>query len=90
MSPDVNWTDTTTGKTYDLLSMWSSYIVQLPFYATHSFNSDPYWTQLFANHFAADLAYYRGNAFFAGDRGRFGIAAGFTDRWCSAKNSGFV
>jgi hypothetical protein len=90
LHPDVSWTDISTTKSYDLLSLWSSYIVHLPFYATHSFNSDPHWTALFNNHFAADLAYYQSPAFYSGDRGRFGVGAGFTEQWCSAKDSGYV
>merc|ERR1712187_641707 len=67
-----------------LLSLWSSYIVHLPYYASHSFNSDPTWQSLFKSHWQADLAYYRSSAFYAGKQGLFGIDAGFTDKWCSA------
>lgn len=76
-------------KNMSLLSYWSSYIVQLPFYSSHSFNSDKTWQHLFYNHWAADWAYYNSTAFYAGDDGRYGIGAGFTDKWCSAKNSGY-
>jgi hypothetical protein len=41
---------------HPLLSNWPSYIVQLPYYAAHSFNSDPVWQRLFASHWAADWA----------------------------------
>ena len=41
---------------HPLLSDWPSYIVQLPYYAAHSFNSDPVWQRLFASHWSADWA----------------------------------
>ena len=72
-----------------LLSDWPSYIVQLPYYAAHSFNADATWTSLFASHWAADWAYYNTSAYYGGDDGRYGLAAGPTDKWCSAKDSGY-
>lgn len=72
-----------------LLSLWSSYIVHLPYYSSHSFNADPVWQSLFKSHWQADLAYYSSDKFYAGDAGRYGIAAGFTDKWCSAKDTGY-
>ena len=35
---------------YELLSMWSSYLVQLPYYMVHTFNSDPVYQRLFKSH----------------------------------------
>eukprot|EP00927_Polykrikos_kofoidii_P053890 TRINITY_DN48413_c0_g1_i1.p1 TRINITY_DN48413_c0_g1~~TRINITY_DN48413_c0_g1_i1.p1 ORF type:complete len:640 (-),score=54.90 TRINITY_DN48413_c0_g1_i1:72-1952(-) len=76
-------------KGHPLLSKWPAYIVQLPFYATHSFNADRKWNSLFASHWSADWAYFNSSKYFAGDGGRYGLAAGFTDRWCAAKGSSY-
>jgi hypothetical protein len=76
-------------KSYPLLSYWPSYIVQLPFYASHAFNNDSEWSSLFKSHWQADWAYYNSSAYYAGDEGRYGLAAGPTDKWCSCKNSGY-
>ena len=35
---------------FELLSMWSSYLVQLPYYMVHTFNSDPVYQRLFKSH----------------------------------------
>lgn len=72
-----------------LLSDWSSYIVHLPYYASHSFNSDPLWVALFQNHAAADARYYASRSFYQGSKGRWGLGAGPTDPWCSAKGGGY-
>jgi hypothetical protein len=72
---------------HPLLSDWPSYIVHLPFYVAHSFNADASWSALFASHWAADREYFATPAYFAGDAGRYGLAAGPTDRWCSAKDT---
>ena len=77
------------GTVYPLLSMWPSYIVHLPYFSTNSFNSDPTWSELFNSHWRADLAYYNSSAYFGGDGGRYGLAAGFTDAQCSAKGGGY-
>ena len=74
---------------HPLLSDWPSYIVQLPFYSSHSFNADATWASLFHSHWAADWAYYNTSAYWGGDDGRYGLAAGPTDKWCSAKNSAY-
>ena len=68
-----------SGTVYPLLSMWPSYIVHLPYFSTSSFNSDPTWSALFKSHWAADWAYYNTSAYYGGDGGRYGLAAGFTD-----------
>jgi hypothetical protein len=83
-SPVHNYTSP-QGHVYPLLSMWPSYIVHLPYYSTNSFNSDPQWSSLFKSHWKADWAYYNSSAYFGGDNGRYGLAAGFTDPQCSAK-----
>lgn len=72
-----------------LLSHWPSYIVQLPYYAANSFCTDEQWAALFASHWAADWAYYNTSAYYGGEDGRYGLAAGPTDKWCSAKNSAY-
>ena len=50
LAPDLSY------QGYSLLSLWPSYIVQLPFYAAGSFSSDAHWSLLFANHWAADIS----------------------------------
>ena len=72
---------------FPLLSDWPSYIVHLPFYSSHSFNTDANWSSLFESHWAADKTYFSTAAYYAGDNGRYGLAAGPTDEWCSAKDS---
>jgi hypothetical protein len=89
LSPIHNYTSPIDGKVYPLLSLWSSYIVHLPYFSTSSFNADPHWSALFASHWAADWAYYNSSAFYGGDGGRYGLAAGFTDPACSAKGGGY-
>lgn len=78
-------------KGFPLLSDWPSYIVQLPFFAAGSFNDDPsgLWQGLFKSHWEADWAYYKTSAYFGGGHGRYGLAAGPTDRWCSAKDGSY-
>jgi hypothetical protein len=67
---------------YPLLSLWSGYLVQLPFYSTHPFNSDETYLRLFRSHWLADWAFYNQSAK-AGDRGRYGLGAGPTPAWCT-------
>lgn len=68
-----------TVKSYNghpLLSLWSAYVVHLPFYMSHAFNSDAYYTRLFASHWAAEWSFYNSSDFYAGDQGRYGLGAG--------------
>jgi hypothetical protein len=74
---------------HPLLSDWPSYIVHLPFYASHAFNADGNWSALFTSHWAADREYFGTPAYFAGEQGRYGLAAGPTDKWCSAKDTDY-
>lgn len=67
---------------HELLSVWSSYLVHLPFYMTHSFNSDDAYVELFQSHWKADVEYYRSEAMSSGDH-RYGLGAGPTAQWCS-------
>jgi len=76
-------------RNFPLLSDWPSYIVQLPFFSSSSFNSDAAWSALFASHARADETYFTSPAYFAGQNGRWGLAAGPTDSWCSVKDSGY-
>lgn len=77
----------TAYRSHPLLSTWSSYIVHLPFYSSHSFNADDSWSALFASHWAADREYFGTSAYNAGLSGRYGLGAGPTDRWCSTKDT---
>lgn len=65
-----------------LLSTWSGYVVHLPYYTSHSFNSDAAFTQLFRNHWLADWTYFNVTQE-AGERGRYGLGAGPTPAWCT-------
>jgi hypothetical protein len=71
---------------HPLLSLWSGYIVQLPFYSCASFNSDPAYVALFESHWQADSAFYA-DAVLAGARGRTGLGAGPTLPWCASGDS---
>eukprot|EP00750_Incisomonas_marina_P018454 INCI2959.1.p1 GENE.INCI2959.1~~INCI2959.1.p1 ORF type:complete len:522 (+),score=56.35 INCI2959.1:194-1567(+) len=79
--------NSSAGQSFPLLSVWSGYIVQLPFYTTHSFNSDPTYRQLFKSHWQADWAFYNQSALAAGYRGRYGLGAGPTPAWCAEGSS---
>lgn len=67
---------------HPLMTMWSGYVLQLPYYTTHPFNSDPVYTALFRESWSADWQYYN-NTRHAGERGRYGLGAGPTPAWCS-------
>lgn len=66
----------------ELLSAWSGYIVHLPYYTTHTFNSDPAYQTLFRNQWLADRAYFDASDH-ASERGRYGLGAGPVAPWCS-------
>jgi hypothetical protein len=55
---------------YSLLSLWSGYLVQLPYYTT-TFNQDAAYEALFRSHWLADWA-YANSTLLAGERGRYG------------------
>lgn len=56
--------------------------MHLPYFMTHSFNSDEYYSKLFASHWQADRAFYHDEQQ-AGEAGRYGLGAGPTPQWCS-------
>lgn len=64
-------------QTYELLSLWSGYIVHLPFYTCHSVNSDDAYKRHFHAHWQADWAFYNSSTH-QGERGRYGLGAGPT------------
>ena len=68
---------------HPLLSLWSAYVVHLPYYMNHAFNSDPLYQELFDSHFAAEMAYYNSSMFNAGEDGRFGLGAGPVSASCA-------
>jgi len=70
---------------HPLLSEWSSYLVQLPYYMVHPFNSDADFQSLFNSHYQADKDYFSSSRNYAGERGRFGLGAGPTQKWCAGK-----
>lgn len=65
-----------------LLSLWSSYIVQIPYYTVHAFNSDARYERLMRNAWLADWGNYNSSAYYAGDH-RYGLGAGPDLEWCS-------
>ena len=68
---------------HPLLSIWAAYLVQLPYYVTHSFNSDTSYNSLFHSHWQADWAYYNSSRYNAGGQGQYGLGAGPTQQWCA-------
>ena len=68
---------------YALLSLWSAYVVHLPYYMTHPFNTDATYTQLFRSHWEAEWSFYNSSQYYAGDDGRYGLGAGPVDPSCA-------
>ena len=68
-----------------LLSLWSAYVVHLPYYMVHAFNSDPtgLYTSLFNSHYEAEWSFYKSSMFHAGEDGRFGLGAGPVNKSCA-------
>ena len=66
-----------------LLTLWPSYVLQLPFYLVHPFNSDPRFVSLFRSQWLAEWSYYNSSSLHAGERGRYGVGAGPTAPWCA-------
>ena len=66
-----------------LLTLWPSYVVQLPYYLVHPFNSDTRFTDLFAAQWRSEWAYYNSSSLNAGEQGRYGSGAGPTAVWCA-------
>lgn len=66
-----------------LLTTWPSFLLQLPFYLVHAFNSDPVYVELFSRQWQAEWNYYKSDAFHAGEDGRYGVGAGPTMEWCA-------
>jgi len=67
---------------YPILSLWSSYVPQLPFYTAHPVNSFPAFQELFKNGWLADWADYNSSVFYGGSN-RYGMGAGPDMTWCS-------
>ena len=66
---------------HPLLTMWSGYTIQFPYYTVAPVNTDPTYVELFQQSWLADWAYYNNTA--AGGRGRYGLGAGPSPAWCS-------
>eukprot|EP00439_Symbiodinium_sp_Y106_P038180 s3316_g4.t1 len=69
---------------HPLLSDWSSYVVQIPYYTTHPVNSFPAFQKLFKDGWLADWADYNSSVFYGGSD-RYGMGAGPDIMWCSGK-----
>ena len=75
---------TNPNHSYDghpLLSLWSGYFFQFPYYTVAPVNTDPIYATLFEQSWLADWAYYNNTANAA--RGRYGLGAGPSPEWCS-------
>jgi len=68
---------------HGVLTIWPSFLLQLPFYLVHAFNSDAMYTELFRTQWQAEWDYYKSSAFYAGEDGRYGLGAGPTIQWCA-------
>ena len=68
---------------YPLLSLWSAYVVHLPYYMTHAFNADSTYTKLFHSHWEAEWSFYNSSQYYAGEDGRYGLGAGPVDPSCA-------
>ena len=66
-----------------LLTLWPSYVLQLPYYLVGAFNSDRRFTDLFAQQWQAEWAYFNSSSYYAGEDGRYGTGAGPTAEWCA-------
>ena len=66
-----------------LLSLWPSYLVQLPYYLVHPFGADASYRELFAAQWQAEWAYANSSSMRAGEAGRYGSGAGPTPGWCT-------
>eukprot|EP00948_MAST-09A_sp_MAST-9A-sp1_P001145 g1145.t1 len=73
-----------------LLSLWSGYIVHLPFYTTFPFNSDPLYWSLFRNHWLADWLYFNQSMWKGGQRGKYGLGAGPVTPWCTKDSKSYI
>ncbi|CAE8641947.1 unnamed protein product [Polarella glacialis] len=71
-----------TAAGYELLTKWSAYVVQIPYYMVHAVNSDATYQKLFKNHWLADWATYNSSVYY-GDSSRYGVGAGPDLTWCS-------
>jgi hypothetical protein len=62
---------------HPLLTMWSGYMMQFPYYTIAPSNSDPTYAELFKQSWLADWSYYNNTAgsqnATAGNRGRYGL-----------------
>lgn len=70
---------------HPLLSLWSGYFFQFPYYTVAPVNTDPTYAKLFEQSWLADWAYYNNTAHAV--RGRYGLGAGPSPAWCSGGGS---
>lgn len=68
---------------YHLLTLWPSYVVQLPYYLVGPFNSDARFIKQFRFQWLAEWAYFNSSSLNAGEAGRYGLGAGPTAAWCA-------
>jgi hypothetical protein len=67
---------------HPLMTLWSGYMMQFPYYTIAPSNTDPIYAELFKQSWLADWAFYNNTAN-AGARGRYGLGAGPSPEWCS-------
>ena len=74
---------------FNVSSTWSSYVTQLVYYTSQSFNDDPGWMNLYVQGWEADRLFYKQH-YFQGLRGRYGLGKGPEEEWCSEAEAGFA
>jgi len=74
---------------FNVSSTWASYVAQLVYYTSQSFNSDPDWMNLFVQGWEADRLFYKQH-YYQGMRGRYGLGEGPEEEWCSESASGYA
>ena len=68
---------------HPLMSLWSGYMLQFPYFTIAPFNSDPTYVELYKQSWLADWAYFNSTDQRLGARGRYGLGAGPSPQWCS-------
>ncbi len=76
-------------KGFNVSSTWASYVTQLVYYTSQSFNSDPGWMNLYVQGWEADRLFYKQH-YYQGLRGRYGLGEGAEEEWCSEAETSFA
>lgn len=77
-----SWTNSASSMgTWNILSNWGSYVVQLPYFMANPFNADPDFVKLFKSSWKAEKDFYAHAPYYAPDR--YGLGAGPTKKDCA-------